>query len=157
MIPSTKQKLPHISDVASRSHTAPPIPHSISYKWVTIMSLKERDIDPISRWKEYKRHIVRENHVGWEILLRHLWAMILENTSYYTTWFSFKSFFLKKICPVLTLQILFLPLFFWTFESILKVSFALCPGLWIRPHQAFPWLHLLGFLWDSLISHKYLI
>lgn len=35
VIQSTKQKLSHISDIASRSHTALLIPDSINYKWIT--------------------------------------------------------------------------------------------------------------------------
>lgn len=99
-----------------RSHTAPLTPHFINYKRVAIMSLKERDIDPTSWWRVYKRHIVRKKHVGWEILLRPSMDNKLGryNVPCYVIFF-FKSLIFKKLCPVLTLQVLFFPLLFFCF------------------------------------------
>lgn len=60
VIQLARQKLPHISDLASEVTQR----HLYLIRLITSESLKGSDIDLTSSWKDYKGHVVREKHVG---------------------------------------------------------------------------------------------
>lgn len=137
VIQSTKQKLPHVSDVVSRSHMALLIPDSIKYKWITTISLKERGTDPISQWKQYKRHVVREQYVGWKILLMPSISNDFERYNLlYCMLFFPKSLLFKKWYPIPTYKFCPSSLFLNISKNI-KVSFALCSWIVVKTPSSF--------------------
>lgn len=140
--------------------------YSITYKWVTIVSLVGEDTDPTSWWREYKGPIIREKPVGREILQ---WpSMCNEFRRYdlpcYIT--AFQILPLKKLCPVLSLKIFYSFLSFSKpfkayLKSLLHCDLS-CGFLWEPLSWGLLWdllisQPLLVVQWDSLIPHKYLL